>query len=191
MAIHIEIHPDDEKELFRIRRELLGWRYVNNFTQRQVAQATGHSDKWIHELEQGMGHPFLSSLQDWAGFFDLRVQPELRLPDFAGFTVPEMASQELYSMWEMAKPFEAAQWVRMWCVAELTWERHWRGIPAAAMSRRLGLSPSAVSGWERDAHDPLVSKLFTYARALGGDIMFHLIERSKWNPDDWGPWAEK
>jgi len=186
MAIHLEIHEDDERELLRIRRELLGWRHVGNATQRQLAAAAGHSEKWICELENGVGHPHLSSLQDWAGFFGLRVQPELRLPDFAGFQVPLFVEQQLTTLWQMAKPFEAAKWVRLWCVAALTWERHWRGIPAAEMSRKLGLSPSAVSGWEREAHDPLVSKLFTYARALGGDMKFHLIERAKWYPQDWG-----
>lgn len=186
MAIHIEIHDDDERELKRIRRELLGWRHVCGVTQQQLAEKAGHSEKWVSELENGIGHPFLSSLQDWAGAFDLRVQPELIVPDFAGTEVPALVDTTLQAMWSMAQPFEAADWVRMWCISELVWERHWQGVSAAELGRRLNVSPSAVPGWEKEAHDPLVSKLFTYARALNGKMIFHLIERDKWNPEKWG-----
>lgn len=146
-----------------------------------MVEVAGRSEKWASELERGIGHPFLSSLQDWAAVFNLRVQPHLVLPDFAGFDVPPLVDQQLHFTWRQARRFHAADWVRQWCVAELTWERCWRGISAAQMSRMLGLSPSAVSGWERDGNDPLVSKIFTYARALGGYMQFQLIQQHEWS----------
>jgi len=180
MAIHIEIHPDDEIELTRIRNHLWKLRQEQGVSMEVLALAVGRSPKWIRELEQAVGHPHLSSLQEWAMFFDLRVQPDLIMPDFAGHPVPAFIDQQLHVLWSHAKNFDAAPWVRLWCVAELTWERCWRGISAAEMSRRLGLSVSAVSGWERDGTDPLVSKIFTYARELGGAMTFRLVRREEW-----------
>lgn len=183
MAIHIEIHPDDEKELARIRLQLWRLRQASGFSLREVSAYVGRSDKWLNELEKSIGHPHLSSLQDWARFFGFRVQPELELPDFAGVPVPFFVDQQLHVLWSHARHFDAADWVRQWCVAELTWERCWRGISAAALSRRMGLSVSAMSGWERDGSNPLVSKIFNYARALGGHITFKLVTREQWGQD--------
>lgn len=180
MAIHFEIHPDDEVELERIRIHLWKMRQEAGVSQEYLAKAVGRSEKWLGELEKSIGHPHLSSLQDWAGFFDLRVQPNLELPDFAGISVPPFIDQQLHVLWSHAKQFDAAPWVRQWCVAELTWERCWRGISAAELSRRMGLSVSAISGWERDGNDPLVSKIFNYARALGGYMKFDLVKRKDW-----------
>lgn len=180
MAIHIEIHPDDELELTRIRDHLISLRQSSGLTQQHMAEKIGKSQKWLSELEQGLGHPHLSSLQVWAAFFDLRVQPNLKLPSVAGFPVPVFIDHQLSALWHHAKRFDAADWVRQWCVAELTWERCWRGISAAQMSRMMGLSVSAVSAWERDGNDPLVSKIFTYARHLGGYITFDLVKREDW-----------
>lgn len=180
MAIHLEIHEDDEKELGRIRWELVTQRVQRGMSQEKLALEAGRSEKWLNELERSIGHPHLSSLQVWAAVFDLRVQPNLVLPDFAGRPVPAFIDQQLAVLWSHARRFDAADWVRQWCVAELTWERCWRGISAAEMSRRMGLSISAVSGWERDGTDPLVSKIFTYARQLGGHMEFALVKREDW-----------
>lgn len=180
MAIHFKIHPDDEKELDRIRTHLWKLRQDRGVTQAALARKIGKSEKWLNELERGIGHPHLSSLQLWASFFDLRVQPNLQLPDFAGFHVPAFIDTQLSTLWHHAKQFDAAEWVRQWCVAQLNWERCWRGISAAKMSRMMGLSVSAVSGWERDGRDPLVSKIFIYARHLGGHITFDLVKREDW-----------
>lgn len=180
MAIFLELDPEDERELFHLRRELLGWRYILNMTQQEMAEKAGHSPSWASEIEQGEGQPYLSSLQDWAAAFDLRLQPVLKFPKFDGYLVPRKVEQEAEFFARMAAPFHAREWVRLWCVAALTWQRHWRGVSASELSQMLGLTISSVSSWERNGHDPRVSKLFTYARALGGRVRFKLLERHQW-----------
>lgn len=181
MAIHLEIHEEDEKELARLRSRLIGARGRAGLTQQQVALRVRHSDKWINELEQGIGHPHLSSLQDWASVFDLRLEPSFwDLVEWG----PEDVPTEIVTNWQfsykMSRPFAAREWCRVHIVNELAAYRHAAQISGAELSRRMGLSVSAVSGWERDGNNPLVSKVFTYVRALGGSVMFELIERADW-----------
>lgn len=183
MAKKLELCDEDEQELSRIRKLLISLRQKSGFSHGRLALNAGHSEKWLFELEAGEGHFRLSSLQDWAGCFDLRIHPNLELPDFAGFEVPHEIDTELQWLWGMAKQFDAASWVRAWSVAELRWERHWRGISAAQLGRDMGLSVSAVSAWERDGSDPMVSRLMTYARALGGRMTFELIKRRDWTKE--------
>lgn len=182
MAIFLEIDPEDERELFHIRRNLLGWRYITGMTQQEMADRAGHSASWASEVEQGEGQPYLSSLQDWAAAFDLRLQPQVSFPRVSAmqYSIPVKIQQELSFYQKMAQPFDARDWVRLAVVSELVWNRCLQGVSASELSKRLGLTISSVSGWERRGHDPLISKLFTYARALGGRVKLRLIERHQW-----------
>ena len=83
----------------------------------------------------------------------------------------------------MARPFEAVKWVRLWTGSQLSLLRLLQGVSTHEMASRLGLSVSAILNWERTAHDPLVAKLFTYARGLGTPITFKLIERRDYQYD--------
>ena len=181
MAIHIEIHDDDEKELTRIRTQLLGLRNVAGISQQQLSVLAGRSHKWLNELEQAVGHPHLSSLQQWAGVFDLRLEP--KFSDLIEWSPNGIPNQVLLN-WQMSyrgsRPFRAYDWQRVHLISELVAYRHAAQVSATELSGRLGLSVSAVSGWERDGNDPLVSKVFTYVRALGGSVTFALVGIADW-----------
>lgn len=184
MAINPELHEDDHRELFRIRRELVGWHHATKTTQARMATLMGWSDSGIHELETGKVKYRLSTLQMWASVFDLRVQPTIHaigMPVVA--EVPPLRQQETEMLSVMARPFEAVKWVRLWTVSQLSLLRLLQGVSTHEMASRLGLSVSAILNWERTAHDPLVAKLFTYARGLGTPITFKLIERRDYQYD--------
>lgn len=188
MAIRLELHEDDEREMFRIRRELVGWHHVTpGFTQENMAKTLGKSTKFIHKLETGRVHYHLSSLQIWAGLFDLRVEPKIWFEMQVGDsppsrTVPQGLLDEKAALWTMSRPFEAHSWSRLHAVSSLVVARYRLGVKTELLGKRLGIGASAVSGWERTSHDPFVSKLFTYARALGGRMVFNLVERRDWKP---------
>lgn len=178
MAINPELHEDDHRELFRIRRELVGWHHATRTTQERMGTLMGIHGTSVHELETGKVKYRLSTLQMWAGVFDLRVQPVIHswgIPQ--GAEVPPLREQETEMLWRMARPFEAAKWVRMWVASALSLLRLRAGISPPELGERLGVAASSIYNWERTAHDPLVSKLFTYARGLGGHITFQLMER--------------
>lgn len=182
MAINLTLHEDDHREMFRIRRELVGWHHATRTTQSRMATLLGMSDKAIHELETGRTMYRLSTLQMWASCFDLRVQPVLRYPTVPvevelESRIPALRVNETQMLLRMARPFDASKWVRLWVVSDLTLFRLRAGIAPQDMASRLNVALSSVYGWERTAHDPMVAKLFTYARALGGSIGFSLIER--------------
>lgn len=181
MAIHIEIDEADERELARIRANLTQCRQDGAISQTQLAILARRSDKWINELEQGIGHPHVFSLQQWAGMFDLRLEPQFQ--GLANWAVDDLPHEVLLN-WQMSykasRPFRAYEWQRVHLVAELVAFRHAAGVSAAELSRKLGLSVSAVSGWERDGNDPLISKVFTYVRALGGSVTFQFIKQADW-----------
>jgi len=185
LAIRLELHEDDEREMFRIRRELVGWHHVtSDFTQESMAQKLGKSAKFIHKLETGKVHYHLSSLQMWAGLFDLRVEPKFWLNEGMDpcHPVPQNLIDEKAALWTMSRPFEAHSWSRLHTVANLVIARYRLGVKAELLGERLGVKSSAVFGWERTSHDPFISKLFTYARGLGGYMTFCLIERRDWRP---------
>lgn len=178
MAISLDLHPEDERELFRIRRELIGWHHATETTQQAMSAKLGRGGGFIYELEKGDKKPRLSVLQEWASCFDLRVEPEV-LVDVRGVVPPEVYDEE-QMLYALSRPFDAAKWVRLWTVANLTLQRHNAGLAPEDIAERLGLTVSSIHSWERTAHDPLVVKLFTYARGIGGRIVFHLIERQDW-----------
>lgn len=183
MAINPELHEDDHRELFRIRRELVGWHHATRTTQARMAALMGLSDSGVHELETGKVKYRLSTLQMWAGVFDLRVQPVITSGAAWTVEVPLLRQQETETLAVMARPFEAVKWVRLWTVSQLSLLRLSQGVSTHEMASRLGLSVSAILNWERTAHDPLVAKLFTYARGLGTPITFKLIERRDYQYD--------
>lgn len=181
MAIHLEIDEADERELERIRTHLVQCRHNAAISQNQLSVLARRSHKWLNELEQGIGHPHVSSLQQWAGMFDLRLEP--RFWDLVEWG-PDDIPDEVLLNWQMSyrasRPFRAYEWQRVHLVAELVAYRYAAGVSAADLSRKLGLSVSAVSGWERDGNDPLVSKVFTYVRALGGSVTFQFVKQGDW-----------
>lgn len=178
MAINLTLHEDDYREFFRIRRELVGWHHCTGTTQVRMATLLGVSDKFVHELETGRSMPRLSSLQLWASAFDLRVQPVVSRSGLdLGHPVPPMLEGENLMLWNMARPFDAARWVRLWVVSDLIMLRHALGVSPPEMADRLNVKLSSLYSWERTSHDPIVSKLFTYARALGSSVTFALMER--------------
>lgn len=182
MAIRVNLCQQDEAELLRIRTQLIAARQERGITQRAMAKHSQRSEKFFNEAEQGLGHLYLSSLQEWARVFDLRVQPTVY-----GLSVDDFKDtpQALLTHWDMARRmsfghFDADEWTRTWIVAELTCYRYALGISAAKLSRKMGLSISAVSGWERDGFNPLCSKIMIYARMLGGYVTFDLVSRKEW-----------
>jgi transcriptional regulator with XRE-family HTH domain len=182
LAIKLKLHEQDERQLLKIRRELVGWHHVTpGATQKSIGAALGRTDSFLHNLETGDSHPRLSSLQLWGSFFDLRLQPRFHMPDAVvdPENFPKLVA-ETEMMQTMASPFDAASWVRLWIVTELTLYRHEQGLSTEDVASRLGLTTSAVNTWERKGHDPLISKVFTYARAVGGYVTFDLIERCDW-----------
>lgn len=175
MALKVVLHPDDERELFHLRRELLGWHHATGDTQRDMAARVGRSPNFIYDLEGGKSMPLLSSLQQWARCFDLRLEPKVTA---WGMLEPQKSAMDEYLMLvQMSRPFESDRWVRLQLVSKLVLVRHRMGLSAQDVAGKMGVTKSSVQTWERTAHDPLVGKVFDYARAVGGRLTFTLWER--------------
>lgn len=190
VSLKAPVHPDDERELFHLRRNLMGWRVIEGLTQAQTAHRLGLSQYALNELEAGSNASNrLSRYQRWAAAFDQRIELELEsLPDEDGtywdYDSPMMCANddpEVAAMWTMSqRDFQAHTWQRMWIVAALAALRKQLEISSEEMGKRLNVTGSAV--WAREKHlgDPMIQGLMQYARALGLRLRLRLMDRPDW-----------
>ncbi len=175
-----DLHPDDEKQLFDIRRQLIGWRAVMRRTQQEVSLAAGCGKGGLHELEAGKKWSRLSRMQGWARAFDLRLYVDLHFEDTA---IQGMVARdpEVAVMAHMRdESFEADHWDRMWLVAALASARRASQIDSAEMARRLGITRGAVTLRDQHKSDPLLPNLMIYARNIGCQVKLDLLDKDQW-----------
>jgi transcriptional regulator with XRE-family HTH domain len=174
------LHPDDAAMLMDIRRYLIGFRITNGWTQEELSQKINGTKGAVWPLESDPHFQWrFSRLQQWANAFGLKLSAELV---FDWGPQEELAAVRLTSFVrrdQFVKVFaELAdtdpRWQRSYLIASLKAARQGRGWDQGELGRRLGVTAGAVSRWEMDGDQILLSKLLTHARALDGRLMLQV-----------------
>ena len=82
---------------------------------------------------------------------------------------------------ELARAVADAEY-RLELARRLANTRRRRGLSQAEVARRMGTTQSAVSDLEGGAHDPYLSTLQRYARAVAARVAVHLAVEDAWVP---------
>lgn len=158
-----------------LRDQLVAERRQRGWTHVQAAAQIGRSPNLLYEMENLKSGLRMSSVQAWASMYDLRV--EFQLEDFWNFTWPH---DETYILYMMSRPFDAADYQRLWLVAALQAWREKLGVTCMEVSYWLGLKSNAVSEWERKASDPTMLRVMAQARVLDTAVTMKLWKREDW-----------
>lgn len=169
------VHPDDVRQLLRIRRYLIGYRITNGWTQAQLSDKVNGSEGAVYDLESNDTWQWrLSRLQDWVAAFGLRLGAKVMLPsgstDFAVHVRSEVAAAYDLSV----SGANWRYWQRVYLPLCLKQARIELGVSAKEMARRLNVTPKAVTNDDNSEYEPLLAKLMQHARALGCWIRLNL-----------------
>lgn len=175
MTVVFSVHAGDRAAIQVLRDQLVAERKRRGWTHVQAAGGVGRSPNLLYEMENLKSALKMSSVQTWASMYDLRV--EFQLEDFWNFTWPH---DETYIMYLMSRPFDAANYQRLWLVAALQAWREKLGITCSEASYWLGLKSNAVSEWERKATDSTLSRLMAQARVINTCVTMKLWRREDW-----------
>lgn len=169
MTAQFPIHFDDEQQLLKIRRYLIGFRKTNGWNQPTLSQMVNGTDGVVYDLESNMTWQWrLSRLQDWTTPFGLRLTMRFTLGE-------EIMDAGIHDHPEVAPVFALSQspgawkkWQRIYITSVLTGARQYLGLSPQAMAQRLGITAKALCNWEATADELMLSKVLFHARALDG-----------------------
>lgn len=172
-----QICEQDQLELDELRADLKDVRMVLGLKQEEVAARAGRSIDFIARQEQVQRiSSQLSSLQRWAGAYDMRV--EFGLEDF---WLHSHDDSEMLTLFTMSRRFDADDWARLWVVSALRVLRLKRQLSPLTVARSIGATTGeAVTRWELEGHDPLVNRVFIHARAVQTRLTMQLWHRKDW-----------
>lgn len=168
----------DRFELTLLRLELQRVREERGETCAQVEDRMGGGYcHFIYHQELGRSPSTkLSTLQRWAGAYDLRLEFQLQ-----GFWLYSWDDAEMLSLYTMSRGFDAHSWQRLWLVAALRALRLRQGVSATEMAGRLGVTRrTTVTWWEVSSTDPFVQRVQQQARVLGSQVRLQLWGRDGW-----------
>lgn len=172
----IEFHELDRLELEELRQALIEQRQERGVLAAHASVGAGLPNNFLCHMERSWNVGMqLSTLQKWAGIYDLRV--EFMLDNFWMHAWNEPEMQALYAM---SRPFDAAPMLRLWLVSALKCWRIRQGITSTDLAEVLKVTRGGVMRWEADAHDPLVTRCFAQARATGTQLQLRLWRREDW-----------
>lgn len=182
MGFIFPLHPDDIEQLLKIRRYLIGFRKTNGWTRGELSKMINENDEdRVRALEASSewGWRF-SRLQAWPEPFGLRLDARLwMLGDLAHWNMEIHGSPDVAPLYSLSQQDSGdwQMWQRAYLTAALRKARQVQGISGPQMGERMGLSPSAVNSWEREADQVTLSKVLHYARLLGGFVKLELVEK--------------
>lgn len=171
----LQVTAEDNAELLKIRTQLINMRQGSRVSQRTLEDRIGIRNFVKHCEEGRYEYPRLSTLQQWAAIYGLRL--EIGLQDF---WLHSWSDKEMLALYAMSRPFDAAPMLRMWVVAAL---RSWRqrlGVASEDLGLLLGITGQAVRTWESESGDPGVDKVLVRARLSGTRAEFKLWSREDW-----------
>lgn len=177
MTFQYPLHPDDEKQLLRIRRYLIGYRITNGWTQPQLSQMINGTAGTVWNLESDTSWQWrFSRLQGWPVPFGLRLTAVVRLPS-------KRVHAHVHAHPEVTPALSLSQgerdpqlWQRIYLTSTLVVARRHLGISTAEIAKRLGITRKAVSNWENVADDLLLCRVLHNARMLGCHIELGLSD---------------
>lgn len=180
MATQHPVHPDDVKQLLKIRRYLIGYRKTNGWSQPELSQMINGTKGMAWDLESNVTWQWrFSRLQDWCSPFGLRLSARLRFPDDPGLEERVHEHPEVAPVYSLSQGEGAwKKWQRFYLTQALSIARKDLQIPTETMAKFLGVSRKAVWGWEATAEEAMLPKVLHYARLLGGFIELELVEEN-------------
>jgi DNA-binding XRE family transcriptional regulator len=170
-----EVHPDDVRQLLKIRRYLIGFRKTNGWSQPQLSQLVSGTNGIVWDLEANQSWQWrLSRLQAWCIPFGLRLSAQLTF-DATDVDEDIHDHSEVAPMYALSrKPGAWPRWQRIYLTSALTVARKQLGVSTDELARRLGITAKAVWGWEANSDEVMLPKILQHARVLGGRIMLGL-----------------
>lgn len=171
----MQVAAEDQVELRNIRTQLTNLRQGSRVSQKQVERRIGIFNFIKHAEEDRYPYPRLSTLQQWAAAYDLRLEVGLD-----NFWLHAWSDKEMLALYAMSRRFDAAPMLRLWVVSAL---RSWRqkvGVDSARLGGMLGITGTAVRTWEYESGDPGVDKVLIRARLLGTRVRVRLWSREDW-----------
>ena len=172
MGTTYPVHPDDIKQLMRIRRYLIGYRITEGMNQTQLSQKVNGTNGIVHDLEANQVWQWrLSRLQNWCGAFGLRLDATIRIGPVIDRRVHE--DPEVAPLYQLSRSGSGDIWKvfqTSYITAGLRSARRAKNFPTSVMGHKLGCSSSALKNWEASASRIMLPKALHYARMLGGYI---------------------
>jgi DNA-binding XRE family transcriptional regulator len=178
MTALFPLHLDDEKQLIKIRRYLIGFRHTNGWNQPELSVRINGTRGIAWDLEYNKSFQWrLSRLQGWVKAFDLRLAMNLRFPLDPDLEQRVLSHPEVTPFAALAATIDNwPKWQRMALTAALTVTRTELGLSTEQMAQRLGITAKALRAWERAADEVMLPKVLHHARVLGGYIEMELEE---------------
>jgi len=168
--------PDDRAALESLRDQLRAERERRGLTYESAGALIGRSINFLYEMENLRSSLKLSSVQLWASIYDMRV--EFGLADYWNFT---WAHDELHVLYQLSRPFDAANYQRLWLVCALQAWRERLGIHAAEVAYWMNLKDAhSVTEWERKSNDPMLLRVMAQARLTKTSVTMKLWKREDW-----------
>lgn len=164
-------HPDDWDMLLYFKRELAGLLVTtdaDNFG--QLASQVGLTSSAVSAFFRTDFQNLLSRQQELAAMVGHKVEFMLRDLPYA-----EDEDEAMELMQKMATPCANHKWQRMFLNEQLVQARELAGLSQKDLADRLGFSREMVGETEQ-RHDWLVPTLLRRVRALGGSVVFRLID---------------
>lgn len=176
MGMTYPIHPDDEQQLLRIRRYLIGFRYTEKMTQIELSRKVNGTEGVVHDLEANPSWQWrLVRLQDWCAAFGLRLEATLRISPTVDRRIHDHpVVGQLHKLSRGGQLWKSSQ--RAYLTLGLREARQAKHISAGMMGRKLSCTASAIRNWERDADQIMLPKALHYARMLGGFVELGWME---------------
>ena len=178
MTATFALHPDDEKQLVRIRRYLIGFRKTEGWNQKEMSIRINGTEGMGWDLEYNQTWQWrFSRLQAWVAAFDLRLTAELRFDDDPDLECRVREHPEVAPLIGLSHTGQNwPMWQRAALTSSLAVARKEKGITSEQLAATLGITRKAVNNWEGMANEVLLTKLLFHARALGGRIQLGLDE---------------
>lgn len=181
MGFIFPLYPDDQEQLLKIRRYLIGFRHTNGWTQSDLSKMISgtEGEGWVYDLESNVGWGWrISRLQAWPEPFGLRLEAQVmtlqRSMDARVHADPKVAP-----LWTLSRKGDGdwKTWQRAYLTSALQVFRQLKGISSIEAGRLMGTSKSAVNQWERGGDEIMLTKTLHYARVLGGFIRLELKDK--------------
>lgn len=169
---------EDIAELEAIRTKLTQARRVAGIGAGALSHKIGRATDFISRMERGVrDSPHMSSLQQWAGGLDMRVEFGVE-----NFWLHAHGDQEMLALWAMSRQWgsHGDAMLRLWLPAALRMLRIRKGISSDNVAMLLGLTPGAITDWEAMSGDPVVKRAMMQARALGTRVTMTVWHREDW-----------
>lgn len=170
------MHESDDAALTQLCARLRQVRLDAKVPAATLSRQLGRNEEFVTQLEVRKNKsPLMSSLQQWAGGLDMRI--EFGVDNFWMF--PHSDSQ-MRTYYAMSRGWGADDAMRLWLVSALRWWRIRKGIDVTDVAPDLMTDVESVRRWEYESTDPMMARAMWQARATGTVVTMRLYTRDEW-----------